>query len=523
MDTPLIQYVQDINTPYQRRTRDIENHYHLQMAAENTNQIRQYAAASLALQAEAAWQQHQDMADLGYSLDNIQWAIEAQTEEIRDLGETARRIEQSLDYWLQELAEGIARQQVTMDEIADTLRRPLETTVKELLQHAHHAIASGGRSDGRRRAGWYQDALDLLSQAVQNPVGKQDYIAWFQTGFVLWKRDERLAEAAEAFDRAARLSQPAGDVYYWESLRHLAYMYYLQGDYTGALEAIREALRASENPHTLFDGARYWARNGNPNEAVHLLEQGIEQKPIMIVEMLSEEDFGGMLDHLRVLTERLVTAARSKVRSLLDEWSATLANWQRIQKAGSFSVRDPQELTQQRVDELMDELKIADYLRCLAMAEEATAARTELEEHAADAWGREEELRRATLTDIESSIKQTAQQAEADCEEVQAQVGSSRETHGCLLGLMAVLSSLLGLAVGSGLAGLLGDNVGAVVGVLVALGGPVLIYSLPTLSAQRAIARIQEETALKLEQLREQREAASERLRQIEQAGEIGF
>jgi hypothetical protein len=46
---------------------------------------------------------------------------------------------------------------------------------------------------------------------------------------------------------------------------------------------------------------------------------------------------------------------------------------------------------------------------------------------------------------------------------------------------------------------------------------------LPTLSAQRAIARIQEETALKLEQLREQREAASERLRQIEQAGEIGF
>jgi len=324
MDSPLTRFVMDPNTPTSRRMRDIENHYHVQMIAENTQQLKQAAVATLAVQAQAAHQQHQDFAELGCRLEDIQWAVEAQTEATRELGDTARRIEGALDYWLAELAEGIARQQETMDEIADTLRRPLETTVKELLQHAHHAISSGGRSEGRRRAGWYQDALDLLNEAVENPVGKQDYIAWFQIGFVLWKGEEHFSAAAEAFDRAARLSEPSGDVYYWESLRHLAYMRYLQDDLPGALEVIREALQASENPYTLFDGARYWARNNNPDEAVRLLARGIERKPTIIVEMMSETDFDGMADHLRGLTMMLVVAARQNVSELLDEWRATI-------------------------------------------------------------------------------------------------------------------------------------------------------------------------------------------------------
>ncbi len=240
----------------------------------------------------------------------------------------------------------------------------------------------------------------------------------------------------------------------------------------GPLEVIREALQASENPHTLFDGARYWARNSVPDEAVRLLARGIELKPTIIVEMMSETDFDGISDHLRLLTTSLVTEVREKVRGLLDEWGATIGRWERMQEAGGFSVGEPRELSRAHGDELAGEVETADYLRCLAMIEEAHAALEQLPEHAVREREREVEARRGKQNETASRIDSAAREAESRRMAIRSDAKRRQEASSLGLGLMAVICSGVGIVVGFGVAEVVNDTFGAVVGVTIAIGPP---------------------------------------------------
>ena len=62
------------------------------------------------------------------------------------------------------------------------------------------------KASGRDQEEWYKDAARLLRDVLDNPIGRGNYVAWFQTGWLKWKFQRNLAEAEEAFYQAARLS-----------------------------------------------------------------------------------------------------------------------------------------------------------------------------------------------------------------------------------------------------------------------------------------------------------------------------
>lgn len=516
----LTRYIFDPDVPASRRMRDIENHYHLEMTARGIGQIAQVQAASLALQAEAAWQQHRDMAEMAFALGELQDGLLDLSNATWELGRTAQRIEASLDSWLATIAEGIAHQQETMEEIATTLRRPLETTVRELRKHADHAISSGASTSGGRREQWYEDALDLLHEAVKNPVGKQDYVAWFQTGWLLWKKDGALSEAAEAFDRAARLAQPAGDVYYWESLRHLAYVRYLSGDQAGALEAIEEARQADENPRTLFDAARYHACNGKPERAIDLLRRGIGLEPTMVVEMMSEADFADMVERLETFVRELVGEQRQRVRSALAGWQQTLDGLRRAEEAAGCRFVSEPARSQSRRDEIASVVDGAHYLECLALEEEALAERGRLRDRATGEHGRLLKREQEAAVALAAAMQHAQRDAEARCQNLKPREifdpqGAGWCGWGCLLVVWGWLSWALALAV----AGLLGDGATFVAWVFFLAIGPVLIYALPRVERDVERKRIQDSLQSQLTQLGAELAVVKAQVERLEQAG----
>ena len=205
-------------------------------------------------------------------------AIYAQTEILRE--------------GFQQVAQMMLQQKKVLDHIADVLRRPYETKVLELLQEADSALKQGMQSTARDQKAEFADAARLLNDVLDNPIGSRNYVAWFQVGWLKWKSDQKIAEAEEAFYQAARLSAPKADLYHANSLRHMAYMQYLQGKYQDAYDSIHKAVLVQPNDHDIrYDAARYAAKIGREAEALELLEKCIDQQPQTIVMMYSEEDF----------------------------------------------------------------------------------------------------------------------------------------------------------------------------------------------------------------------------------------
>ena len=62
--------------------------------------------------------------------------------------------------------------------------------------------------------------MRLLKSTTDNPIGMQDYVAFFQIGWLLWKHEHDIVAAEDAFYRAQRLSSSKRDLYHALSLRH---------------------------------------------------------------------------------------------------------------------------------------------------------------------------------------------------------------------------------------------------------------------------------------------------------------
>jgi tetratricopeptide (TPR) repeat protein len=304
--------------------REIDNHYHLQIVAANTDELMQHQERAFRLQWKAAAENLRALASLGSRQDRTNALIEelngrahelllatnTQTDVLREgfeelaegLGQLNATAEDLLDatkFQTQVLEQGFAtvarlmmEQHRTLLEITRVLRNPYETKAQELLKEAERALQNGMRASGRDRQEEFKDALRLLTEVLNNPIGSRDFVAWFQIGWLKWKDKQVLAEAAEAFYQAARLSGSERKPYYVSSLRHLAYIQYLQGQHQDAFATIEKAVKVAPEDHdVLYDAARYAAKTLRSKYALELLEKCIDLRPQTIVTMFSESDF----------------------------------------------------------------------------------------------------------------------------------------------------------------------------------------------------------------------------------------
>lgn len=309
---PLVQAVLEPDTHDSRRLRDIENNYHVEMIAENTGQLRQYHSQSLRLQAaqaaitvqgfsEMAARQDttnnilggmaQDMGAMVSGINRLNDGMDTLNRTATDTLDAVYSLEATVNDCFERVSQQMLQQQKTLDDIAELLRRPYEAKAKELRVEADKWLTQGMKNTGRDREEDWKDAMRLLRVCVENPIGMQDYVAWFQIGWLLWKRDQNIAEAEDAFYRAQRLSASKADLYHVKSLRHYAYMLYLQGKHEEAYSLMQKALGINTEHDTLFDAARYAAKTGHGAEALDYLEKCILERPTTIVTMFAETDF----------------------------------------------------------------------------------------------------------------------------------------------------------------------------------------------------------------------------------------
>ena len=257
--------------------RAINHEYQVGLIATSSQQMADYQRASLALQSEAAEANAR--------------AQEEANRNLRAIREGVYAIEKNLEV----ISEQLFEQQQTLESIADILQRPYEVKALELRREADKWLTSGMNNTGRERDEDWKDATRLLQAATDNPVGMQDYVAWFQIGWLQWKHEQDIAQAEQSFYRAMRLSASNKDLYHIKSVRHLAYMQYLQNNFQDAYLTIKKAPVAGLDQVTLhdtmYDAARYSAKIGNDKEALGLLSKCIDLRPITIITMYSEVDF----------------------------------------------------------------------------------------------------------------------------------------------------------------------------------------------------------------------------------------
>ena len=309
--------------------RRLDAEYHLQLAAENSTQLARANTQLLEVQArdaisslrlrENTSQAHeytntllstlggsmsehfddmsQGVAAIVEGLESIEEclgsAINGLAEDLSDRLETISGQLSGISMSLSDLTKIQWEARTALMTISQSLSTPYETSSRELRRQASRWIELGNRrTDEAKRMEDWKDALRLLEAATDNPIGRQDYAAWNDIGWLRWKYQSDLELAKQAFIRAERLSAASLDEFHPRILENLARMYYLQGDYCGAFKVIRENLSDRRTAHLLYDAARYAALNSETEQALGWLEQSIGLNPMLYVAMLSEPDFG---------------------------------------------------------------------------------------------------------------------------------------------------------------------------------------------------------------------------------------
>lgn len=286
--------------------RQIDIDYHISMLATNSTEVikinsqlfkAQAAQAAITLKGfESLYLQNQET---NISLDNINRGLEKIDLNLINIGENIHRVETAIEQLSSEVENGfrlvaniLIEQREQLSYIAKILGSPYEQRVLELRNEAERWLLAGMKSIGRERNESFDDAMRLFESCIENPIGMQDYVVWFQIGWLNWKYKKNLESAENAFYRAQRLSKINVDIYHLKSLRHLALMQYLQNKFEEAYQSIIKAASLFPDDHdTLFDVARYAARTGREEEALECLGKCVDLCAATSLTMFAEKDF----------------------------------------------------------------------------------------------------------------------------------------------------------------------------------------------------------------------------------------
>jgi len=309
--------------------REIDESYRLRMIGDNTDAITRHQDEWMRLQAVAAAENLEELRCISDGVAAIERQFDYLNAGIDELcgtaAETLEAVEEQTIVLREQtnvLREGFAAlgqqllsQHKTLIEIGQTLRRPYATEAAELRDEAKKWLTIAMRKGEPECADDAADALRLYREVVKNPIGNQDYVVWFDIGWLVWRHEQDQPQAQDAFRRAARLSEPGGDLYHRLAVRYMAHMQYLQGRYEDAWQTIQKIIPDACDHDSPFDAARYAARTGRVEQAIQLLDGCIKRIPSVFTTMFAESDFGPINKPLLDLASRKLTEARNRASS----------------------------------------------------------------------------------------------------------------------------------------------------------------------------------------------------------------
>jgi tetratricopeptide (TPR) repeat protein len=331
------------------RARLINTEYHIEVCAEKSQEIATVQNALLQTQAEMAVYNLQAMGSINNSAQEIVEEAREMNLKLADIDTTMAvgfdslqrsnergfdRLDQRLEqgfrqidrtlfsgfslviHEMKETVNELNRQRIELHDIAQTLSRPYETKVVELLRKVDELMLLGELAEGRERVDNWKDALTCLYSITKNDVGASNCVAWFNIGWLRWQLDDDFGQAEEAFYNAQRYSARTKDRWHTKALRHLAEMQYKQQRFEEAWETTQRCLAVKREYDASFNAARYAAKTGRTEQMAGNLRECINIRPTTILTMFAEVDFKETSDVLFDLHRSFTT---SEQQNLLQE------------------------------------------------------------------------------------------------------------------------------------------------------------------------------------------------------------
>lgn len=304
-------------TPWSQQNREIDNHYNLMIMSNNIDEIKKINNTNFENQLKQLKTlkninesindnserfekvSNQFKNELKESFNEINESLLESNELLNDLisiGDESIRLSENIITTLEggffQVASELMTQTNIMNEINNSIKTPYKTQFIELLNEAEKSMKKVlNANNERERAADLKDSLNLFQVVVENPVGHQNYIAWFNLGYLNWKFLNEYKIAEEAFFNAARYSAESKNLFYYMSIRHQAYMHYFLGNNVESYNLINKILEKNDDFNIIYDGARYASLVGEKEIAEKLLCECIRRRPHTIFQMFFEKDF----------------------------------------------------------------------------------------------------------------------------------------------------------------------------------------------------------------------------------------
>ena len=300
-------------------TREINNEYHLGLIADDSKLLRSELLAIRKGQVGAAVLNREGQMeilrnlDVGNQLHRVSnellgglagdmYSLLGEAERTNEhlvaiegaLEQLNETIQQGFDAVVGELTQVVSmlqQNQKKLTEIGYILRNPNETEALEFLRKGVSWLVTAEKTIGPDQHKLWNHALEQFRSVVDNKIGKDMYVAWFNIGYLSWKHLGDLVEAEKAFDQAQLFSAPSRNLWHTKSLRYMAGMQDKQGDFERAWQTINRALAVNREYNSLYAAARFAWKTNRRAEATELLDECIELVPETIDDMFGEEDF----------------------------------------------------------------------------------------------------------------------------------------------------------------------------------------------------------------------------------------
>jgi tetratricopeptide (TPR) repeat protein len=302
------------------------------------------------------------------------YTVEAWLEEIQGreekydrLANLARSVSPISDL-LRSLSKG-----VYTDFFGELIRSYEQKHLSSILAQRYELRQSAGEADPDDLRAVDDDPLTALLSIVATPDGRDDYVAWFQIGWLYWKRGI-LDEAENAFRTGASFSQRQSQWYYAQSLRHEAYMQWRRGNYDRARATIRRAIEVRRDPAVLVEAARYSVSCGQPLESQALLDEALHADPFVFVSVLSDLAFSDSVTSTVDILVRQQMRATETAKSERAIWEDTIELIKLAEKQASLKML-PENAESEFSGAALDD--VLDYPTAIFRHEQAKTRRSE--------------------------------------------------------------------------------------------------------------------------------------------------
>ena len=288
--------------------------------------------------------------------------------------------------------------------------------LRSILAQRYEFRQSAGEVDPADLPAANNDPLTALLAVVATPDGRDDYVAWFQIGWLYWKRGI-LDEAENAFRTGASFSQRQSPWYFAQSLRHEAFMQWRRGNFERSRSTIRRAIEIRRDPPMLVEAARYSVACGQPLESQSLLDEALHSDAFAFVSVLSDTAFSGSVTSTVDILVRQQTRATESAKSERALWEETIALIKTAEKQGHVTLL-PQNADSEFQsaalagdldfptaifrDEQAKTSRTAWSTRALQITEEEVAEKTAALEEAEQAYRNADDLHKSKVDKIDS-------------------------------------------------------------------------------------------------------------------------